>query len=293
VRQVSDYKDGDCSIELPRNGPVTEAPPLEQMQRFAYIAAAAYCDHNALQQWACGPPCDNIGGFSDVSVIAQSDFQAFVAFSQPENAVVVSFRGSIQDIQNWATNLDYFKTNPFQAYPDAGVHEGFYNAWLALRDPVLSAVTSLSSTHGTKTLYATGHSLGGALAVHAAFDLATNSGFDATLFSYGQPRTGDYKFAQAVLERVTAVYRVTHRQDLVPHVPLQMMGFYHLSSEVFFPDETGVNHRLCDGTGEDKTCANDCGFLGCVSVPNHLTYMDIAMSGSCSSSSTGDKAVVV
>jgi len=244
--------------------------------RFTYLAAAAYCDHN-LDTWSCGNACDLTPGITDVAVIEEDGRQllAIVAFSEAENGIIVSFRGSEVNIQNWVSNLDTFKTNPFPEYPDAGVHEGFYKAWQSIRDPVLAAVQSLKDTHGVNTVYTTGHSLGGALAHHAAFELGMAHGFETVVFSYGAPRTGDFVWAQAVMEHVSKLHRITHAQDIVPHVPFQIMGFYHVTTEIFFTD--GLNGRLCDGTGEDASCSNNCPIIGCISVPDHLKYLDIAI----------------
>jgi predicted lipase len=210
-----------------------------------------------------------------VSVIAGDRYQlqAVVAYSELENGIIISVRGSVLNIENWVQNLDFFKTNPFPEYPDAGVHEGFYNSWQSIRDPVLAAVQNLKNAHGVNTVYATGHSLGGAIAHHAAFDLSLHHGFETVVFSYGAPRTGDLEWAQAVSERVSKIHRITHNKDIVPHAPFQIMGFYHVTTEIFFSD--GLNWRLCDGTGEDPSCSNDCGILGCASVPDHLKYLDI------------------
>ena len=51
-------------------------------------------------------------------------------------------------------------------------------------------------------------------------------------------------------------WRVTHWQDPVPHLPLRMMGFTHVSTEVFY-NENSTEYRVCDGSGEDKSCSNN------------------------------------
>lgn len=65
-------------------------------------------------------------------------------------------------------------------------------------------------------------------------------------------------------------WRLTHFADPVPHLPLQAMHFQHVDTEVHY-DELNRNHRVCDGLGEDPTCADG------VSVPllltDHWTYL--------------------
>lgn len=53
-------------------------------------------------------------------------------------------------------------------------HRGFTDIYASARDAILSLLGTLSPE---KTLYVTGHSLGGALATLCALDVAANSAF--------------------------------------------------------------------------------------------------------------------
>ena len=168
----------------------------------------------------------------------------------------------------------------------------------------------------------TGHSLGGALATLAAFELAA-SGYDAVplppretnaaaerlmaggaasapppppppraralvegVRTFGSPRVGDILFAaayRAVLGDRT--WRVTHAHDVVPSVPVRLMGFHHVPTEVFYPDgdpgERGGGNEtapvVCDGGGEDAACSDGEGTH--TSVMDHLYYLDTYICG--------------
>ena len=170
----------------------------------------------------------------------------------------------------------------------------------------------------------TGHSLGGALATLAAFELAA-SGYDAAeagkqerqterlmahtnafgaasappppppraralvegVRTFGSPRVGDILFAaayRAVLGDRT--WRVTHAHDVVPSVPVRVMGFHHVPTEVFYPDgdpnaRDGGNATgapvVCDGGGEDVACSD--GEWTHTSVMDHLHYLDTYICG--------------
>lgn len=67
----------------------------------------------------------------------------------------------------------------------------------------------------------TGHSLGGAIAVHAALDLVSINLKVDTLYTYGAPRVGDKKFAEWFVDfsKIKSIYRITHARDPVPHLP--------------------------------------------------------------------------
>lgn len=72
---------------------------------------------------------------------------------------------------------------------------------------------------------------------------------------------------------------MTHNRDIVPSVPLQLMGFHHVPREVWQVD-FGVHSALtvCDEGGEDARCHDSLCYLGlCTSVTDHLTYMGAHM----------------
>jgi hypothetical protein len=80
--------------------------------------------------------------------------------------------------------------------------------------------------NGRRSLWITGHSLGGALAMVTAAFLANvpNPGV-AGVFTYGQPRVGDPQFRvryESSLGRVT--FRCVNDRDLVPHLPPRELG---------------------------------------------------------------------
>ncbi len=66
----------------------------------------------------------------------------------------------------------------------------------------------------------TGHSLGGALATHAAVQLVSQGINVEALYTYGSPRVGDNKFSTWFDALVKSVkVRVSHGRDPVPHLP--------------------------------------------------------------------------
>ena len=58
-------------------------------------------------------------------------------------------------------------------------------------------MAALIEAHPNSTIFVNGHSLGGALAVFAALDikLYLKPSKKMTLYTYGQPRTGNEKFS--------------------------------------------------------------------------------------------------
>lgn len=96
-------------------------------------------------------------------------------------------------------------------------HRGFTDIYASARDAILSVLGTLSPE---KTLYVTGHSLGGALATLCALDVSANSAFTTPrLYTYGSPRVGDPDFAKAFNRYVRSSYRYANLFDVTTYVP--------------------------------------------------------------------------
>jgi predicted lipase len=203
----------------------------------------------------------------------------FVAWDPSINAIVVSFRGTVGSITDWVHNLAYTKTYPFDQLPDVGVHHGFWNSWQYLATPTLAAINTIQQSHGGARVVLTGHSLGAAIAADAALDMSVNHGLETSVVNFGSPRAGNAGFHAALQQHVSDFFRVTHARDIVPHVPPEAFGFYHASTEVFFPG-SDTQYQLCDGSGEDSACSDRCAkWLSCVSVDDHLNYFGVLLGG--------------
>jgi len=293
LKRVEDATDGTCAVaSLANTRPEVTAPPLEDIVRYFHLAAAAYCPVDTVSSWSCGLHCDPVSGISVRTRFEKHNFAGYVAHDAVANRIIVAFRGTDSgDIENWKSNLDSHRIEPFSQYPLASVHEGFWKAWLTVKDEVLSGIALIQTEFGALPLHVTGHSLGGAMATDAAFDLVLNHGFTAGAYTFGSPRAGNYVYAAILGQRLSYHFRVTHNNDVVPHLPARSFGFHHPGSEIHFPERQGLGYKLCDGTGEDSSCADACAiYLTCTSVDDHLTYLD--MPATCGMD-VADAAVVV
>ncbi len=174
------------------------------------------------------------GGFRLLRTFTEekTDTQAFLAaFPATEDAWgyrVLAFRGTQPDVRSdWATDLRFM----FKSWQgESRVHGGFRTAWFAVRDAVSSAVAELEPQ---LPLYVTGHSLGGALAVLATYDLPDDE--LAACYTFGCPRVGDIDFNAS---RKTPTYQVINACDLVPRVPFSLQNFMH-TGDIRYLDYSG------------------------------------------------------
>ncbi|RHY29564.1 hypothetical protein DYB32_005046 [Aphanomyces invadans] len=126
------------------------------------------------------------------------DTQAIVCMHRTRKRLVVAFRGS---------------------------------AYAAVRSDLKETLRLLLDEHPDLSLYVTGHSMGGALAVLAAYDCAVHFNIAITMYNFGAPRVGNPAFVRQYNRAVPNSHRVVLDGDL--------WGLYeHVGSEIAL-DEGG------------------------------------------------------
>ena len=147
--------------------------------------------------------------------------EAYVAV-RPD-AIIVAFRGTEPtNLRDYAADFDVGQI-PFETkFPFLGwgrVHKG----WAARVAGVLTDVVEALKAHdnGTRSLWITGHSLGGALAMLTAAVLANVQNHPlGGVYTFGQPRVGDPVFRRRYDETLGDItFRCVNDRDPVPHVP--------------------------------------------------------------------------
>lgn len=174
-----------------------------------------------------------------------------------DDYAVLAFRGTA-DLKDWMTNVNAAPT-PFSwffegAREAGGVHSGFALAirhcWKQISAavetvmPVPPAPKNLRglSTTDQRTLWVTGHSLGGALAVlaGAVFSMVQTIRPVAGIYTFGQPRIGLFDFCgryDQLLQLKT--FRFVNKEDLVPRVPFRNWDYADVGRMIHF-DTSGT-----------------------------------------------------
>lgn len=168
--------------------------------------------------------------------------QAFIVAAANGTGLLV-FRGSEQQLNDWLVNFNTRRSDG----PGGFVHRGFRDALEAVWTPIRAQLAARK----VRDLWISGHSLGGALAVLAAArcvlgDSSTGEGLPESglrvcgVYTYGQPRVGDWQFAAAYEDALgLKTFRFVNRDDVVPRVPLASTGFRHVGRRFYF-DHRGV-----------------------------------------------------
>ncbi|XP_009419020.2 lipase-like [Musa acuminata AAA Group] len=256
-----------------------------------YASAAYVTDLMTLFTWTCSRCNDLTKGFQMIELVVdvQNCLQAFVGIAHDLNSIIIAFRGTAgTSIRNWIADLFWKQLD--LSYPgaeDAMVHHGFYSAYhnTSLQHGILSAVQRTRELYGNLHIIVTGHSLGGALASFCALDLTVNHGVELVqLMTFGQPRIGNAAFASYFSKFVPDAVRVTHENDIVPHLPpyysyFPKKSYHHFPREVWLHDikVDGVEdkgEKICDDSGEDPSC---CRSVHGTSIRDHLKYYGVEL----------------
>jgi triacylglycerol lipase len=119
----------------------------------------------------------------------------------------VALRGT-ETLSEW---LQDFTVTPTRDGSYGVVADGFDDVYQLIRPSIMSMVAS--------RVLVVGHSLGGALAVLAAIDIATTLHIETSVLTFAAPKVGCKDFTTTFNTAVPDCVQVTNFLDIVPHVP--------------------------------------------------------------------------
>lgn len=159
------------------------------------------------------------------------------------------------------------------------VHRGFLHAYMSIRAELCDAlhdiyVRGAQLPFAKHNLIVCGHSLGGALATIAAYDLVNyGGGYEQLRFSadrllcvsFGSPRIGDRAFAARFDQSVRCSFRWAMRTDIITKLPVGGLGGYKHVGQLVMIDEAGT--ILLDPSPVERSW----GLAAPASIGKHLT----------------------
>ena len=163
--------------------------------------------------------------------------------------VVVAWRGTVTK-EEWLEDMDGALMVPDQNgtavdsnfHPNdvsdhVGIERGFWTLYASgensAREQVTEEIRRIISVYGSDPLYElsitiTGHSLGAALALVSAYDVASlglNSSVPISVISFAGPRVGNAAFKRKLHDELKVnVLRVVNARDVVPKVPGSLLA---------------------------------------------------------------------
>lgn len=198
--------------------PVENLTLLQQSLLFAELSDIAYYQNDDVVKLA------ELIGMPRVRYFESDGAQAYL-FSNEYDAVIV-FRGTEAD--DWNDIKADLNALSAVAETVGRVHRGFKkevdDLWPQLEEELVN---------NAKTLWMTGHSLGGAMATISAgrCKLSHIESNPAGLFTYGSPRVGNKRYVNYYsLDH----YRWVNNNDIVTRTPPPWMGYRHTGRLLYF-----------------------------------------------------------
>ncbi|KAI8318446.1 alpha/beta-hydrolase [Martensiomyces pterosporus] len=248
---------------------------VSNIQKYALYARAAYQINS--NQWNC-PKCTTdarMAGYAVSSHFTNSNglSYGYVAHNEQSGEIIVAFRGTTTPT-DMVTDLKLLQADWEWAETGSGakVHSGFKTAVLSVAEPIDHAITALRTQNPNRNIVFVGHSLGGAQAsLAAARFVKMNPGLmnSVSLYTYGQPRTGNSAFAQWMHAHAFPKYRVTYGSDPVPRLPAGA-DYTHHTQEIYYT--AGNQIKFCStSNGEDPDCMRKLAITN-ISLKDHSEY---------------------
>lgn len=150
--------------------------------------------------------------------------------------VIVAFRGTQADDATDLFDIARFELEEWK-FGGGSVHAGFLDAHSRIWTKVEQALRKLNPTR--RTIWFTGHSLGGALATLSMDRFATAAG----AYTIGSPRVGNPRFSSLFNQRHRGrCFRYINNRDVVTHLPpaLSPSGLYKHINEPRVIDADGT-----------------------------------------------------
>jgi triacylglycerol lipase len=139
--------------------------------------------------------------------IGEADSASRAIVRQTAAGLCVAFPGT-DNWDCWGADLDIREV----VVPGAGsLHRGFYEAWMAIAEPILATI-------GSQPVTLVGHSLGAAIAVMAAVSLTLAGRPPVAVYGFEPPRVSPNLSVRSLLAKVP-VYLYKNGNDLVPDMP--------------------------------------------------------------------------
>ncbi|KAJ1914701.1 hypothetical protein H4219_004674 [Mycoemilia scoparia] len=271
---------------------IYDDPQMEDFLLYAHYAAAAYQDGDVIKNWTCNHCLLPV--IKHTTVHTQwNEFippsQGFVATNDLRKEIIIAAKGTeniFQMIMDTEAIMQMIFRKVFGS--EGKAHIGYGRGYASSKPHIYRVLPSLIEKYPEYSVVLTGHSLGGAITALCTRELFTvfpEIRGRLKLYTYGEPRVGDFDFATDFNRMGIAAHRLVNNADIVPHYSPQALGYVHHDQEFWMvrnttlggvPDKPIVM-RECHVNGpevnftasEDPNCAIQLNF-GSRSLQEHF-----------------------
>lgn len=204
-------------------------PPPQEVYELASLVSALYMAETTEEAQT------RLATQQHVVVHAESRFVCVRRGKQ----IVLCFHGSATEatdgkpsdrtLMDWQMNMDVALA-PIPGLPSGRVHRGFFQCFQSMVNKIDSIIAEEVCRDATTTLWLTGHSLGGALALlcghHICSHYCPRIVGQTNIVTFGSPRVGDLDFARQLGKGIVhAIHNVQMELDPVISTPPVILGY--------------------------------------------------------------------
>lgn len=145
---------------------------------------------------------------------------------------IIIFTGTVFT-DEWSEDFDITQVlcNNLGGYRDGDkTHRGFYDVYMSIRSEIFSYISHINS----KTLYVTGHSMGGALSTLFAYDMYY---LNPIVYTFASPRVFNISGAKTYDQILKNTNRIFNTEDIFTSLPLPVFGseiYQHVGGGISF-----------------------------------------------------------
>ena len=171
--------------------------------------------------------------FNQVRGYSHNSSQAILV--EHKDFLCMAFRGT-DELHDWFDNVNAFS----QKVLFGEFHRGFWAALNDIWDGIFEDFVK-AKKQSSRSLFITGHSLGGAMATIAAARLLHDDLHFSSVYTFGQPRVVEKHTARLFnVECKERFFRFQNNNDLVTRVPSRLMGYSHVGSYYYISEEKKI-----------------------------------------------------
>ena len=186
--------------------------------RLCQLTYEQYSSYKASTNWVLD---DEYNLLSELYVPYEGDHVPIGFLCEKDGYAYIAWRGT-DNLKEWIQDIK-FEQVVTNFLPEAKVEKGFHELYTTGHTSIVSPQSHcfniLDQLSSYKGIYITGHSLGAALAVLNAVDIATKLDISPVVYTYAGPRVGDEVFASHCTKHVPHCWRIVNSNDEVPKVP--------------------------------------------------------------------------
>ncbi len=181
------------------------------------FALAEACEKVYFSKTDCLEFLKNKWNFEKKEYFSELSTQVFICGN--DEVILLVFKGT-KEPEDWQVNKDIKLIDG----PVGRVHRGFWKALESVWEDIEKTFKSFYDN--SQSIWVSGHSLGGALAMLAVSRLIDLEYEVNGLYTFGQPRVGDQDFADYLDAQMrTRIFRFVNDEDIVTRVPPRFLGF--------------------------------------------------------------------